>query len=362
MEDAFQAWVAQDEKRKENYGDVMGDFKKYYEKTAESRANEALIYTSEMLMGSGILRIAWQTGELVNSFDSADFKEMVSNCKQRADKFYKSFNPELEKRLLVNMLVLYSKNVAPRYIPTCYADIIKKYKKDAWRYADKMFDKSIFASRERLMDYLDHPKKKRLERDMALEAANSFINSYRIARFGLMTEEERLNTAQRLYIAGLHEMNPKANYYPDANSTMRLTYGSVKAYKPADGLMADYYTTLTGVMEKEDSTNEEFIVSPKLKELYAKKDFGQYADNGTMRVCFLTTHDITGGNSGSPVMNGNGELIGLAFDGNSESMSSDIKYDANLQRTICVDIRYVLFVIDKYAGAGYLVDEMKKVR
>jgi hypothetical protein len=112
-------------------------------------------------------------------------------------------------------------------------------------------------------------------------------------------------------------------------------------------------------MQKEDSTNEEFVVSPKLKELFSKKDFGKYADNGVMHVCFLTTHDITGGNSGSPVINGKGELVGLAFDGNSEAMSSDIKFDFALERTICVDIRYVLFVIDKYAGAGYLLNEME---
>jgi hypothetical protein len=142
---------------------------------------------------------------------------------------------------------------------------------------------------------------------------------------------------------------------------MRLTYGSVQPYKPADALFADYYTTLQGVMEKEDSTNEEFIVPAKLKQLYQQKDFGKYADKGTMRVCFISTQDITGGNSGSPVLNGSGQLTGLAFDGNSEAMSSDIKYDVNLQRTICVDIRYVLFVVDKYAGAGYLLDEMKLV-
>jgi hypothetical protein len=212
------------------------------------------------------------------------------------------------------------------------------------------------------MEFLNHPKKKTLEKDPALVAANSFIASYMIARLTQMMDEDKFSRARRLYIAGLREMNPETVYYPDANSTMRLTYGNAKPYKPADALFADYYTTLQGVMEKEDSTNEEFIVSPKLKELYAEKDFGQYADSGVMHVCFLTTHDITGGNSGSPVINGNGELIGLAFDGNSEAMSSDIKFDVNLQRTICVDIRYVLFIIDKYAGAGYLVDEMKVVK
>ena len=160
-----------------------------------------------------------------------------------------------------------------------------------------------------------------------------------------------LNKSNRLFIAGLREMHPDKVYYPDANSTMRLTYGSVQDYVPADAVEYDYVTYLSGVMEKEDPTNEEFIVPEKLKELYKNKDFGRYGKDGKLVVGFLTTNDITGGNSGSPVINGNGELIGLAFDGNWEAMSGDLAYETTVQRTICVDIRYVLFIIDKYAGA-----------
>jgi hypothetical protein len=306
--------------------------------------------------------MAFQTGELVSRFDSADFEEMLSDTKIKAAKFYKTFNPALEKELLTKMIELYAVNVAPAYIPDCYRTIQKKYKNDVSSYVDHMFEHSIFSSEEKLMKFLDNPKKKTLEKDPAYVAANSFIASYMIARLSQMTEEDKFSKARRLYLAGLREMNPGTTFYPDANSSMRLTYGSIKPYKPADALFADYYTTLLGVMEKEDSTNEEFIVPAKLKDLYNKKDFGEYADNGIMHVCFLSTEDITGGNSGSPVLNGNGELTGLAFDGNSEAMSSDIKYDVKLQRTICVDIRYVLFVVDKFAGAGYLLDEMKLVK
>ncbi len=361
IEDGFQAWADQDENRKTLYGGVIGDFKTVYQSAAESRANEAISYTSELLMGARILYIAFQTGELTSRFDSSDFKEMVDISKKRAAKFYKTFNPELEKELLEKMLELLAKNVAPQYIPDCYTTINKKFKGDIGKYVDAMFEHSVFASEAKLMEYLDHPKKKTLEKDPAVVAANSFIGSYMIGRLSQMTDEDKFLKARRLYLAGLREMNPETVFYPDANSTMRLTYGSVKPYKPADALFADYHTTLQGVMEKEDPTNPEFIVSPKLKELFEKKDFGPYSKNGIMDVCFLTTQDITGGNSGSPVINGNGELIGLAFDGNSEAMSSDIKYDVNLQRTICVDIRYVLFVVDKYAGAGYLVDELNVV-
>ncbi|MCK4360469.1 MAG: S46 family peptidase, partial [Bacteroidales bacterium] len=154
------------------------------------------------------------------------------------------------------------------------------------------------------------------------------------------------------------EINPDKKFYPDANFTMRLTYGTIQDYFPADAIHFNYFTTLDGIMEKEDPTTWEFIVPEKLKELYITKDYGQYSDNDTLKVCFLTNHDITGGNSGSPVINGNGELIGLAFDGNWEAMSGDIAFEPELQRTINVDIRYVLFIIDKFAGATNLIDEM----
>ena len=359
IEDDFQAWVNLDDNRKVKYGSVMKDLKTVYKNSSENRSGEALIYTSELLMGSKILYIAFQTGELVDRFDSADFDEMIVTNKTRAEKFYKDYNPELEKEMLHKLLDLYAGNVAPEYIPDCYQTIQKKFKGDVGRYVDHIFERSVFASKETLMEFLNHPKKKTLAKDPAYITANSFISSYMISRLSQMTDEDKFSKARRLYLAGLREMNPGTTFYSDANSTMRLTYGSAEPYKPADALFADYYTTLQGVMEKEDSTSAEFIVSPKLKELFNKKDFGPYANNGIMHVCFLTTQDITGGNSGSPVINGKGELVGLALDGNSEAMSSDIKFDANLQRTICVDIRYVLFVVDKFAGAGYLVDEMK---
>ena len=151
--------------------------------------------------------------------------------------------------------------------------------------------------------------------------------------------------------------------YPDANSTCRLTYGTVKSYSPKDGVIYKHYTTLKGVMEKEDPDNYEFRVPAKLKEIYQNKDYGQYAnEDGELVTCFLTNNDITGGNSGSPVLNANGELIGLAFDGNWEAMSGDVIFEPNLQRCINVDIRYVLLMLDKFGGAGYLLNEMKLVK
>ena len=154
-------------------------------------------------------------------------------------------------------------------------------------------------------------------------------------------------------------MDTLRNFYPDANSTMRVTYGKIKDYKPQEAVFYDYYTTLTGVIAKEDSTNNEFVVPDRLKELESSKDYGKYADqDSVLRVNFISNNDITGGNSGSPVINAWGEIVGTAFDGNWEAMSGDIAFEKDIQRTISVDIRYIMFIIDKYANAGYLIDEM----
>ena len=201
-------------------------------------------------------------------------------------------------------------------------------------------------------------KEFKLNEDPAFQYMSEFATSYpkMIAEYRAAGDA---GDANKKFMKGLMEMNGNKPIYPDANSTMRLTYGKVGGYSPKDGVDYKYYTTLEGVMQKEDPNNPEFIVPAKLKELYEAKDFGRYAmKNGEMPTCFLTNNDITGGNSGSDVLNAKGELIGLAFDGNWESLCSDILFEPNLQRCINVDIRYVLFIIDKFGGAGYLLNEM----
>ena len=174
--------------------------------------------------------------------------------------------------------------------------------------------------------------------------------------------QDKFDKGYRLFVRGLREMQPDKAYYPDANSTMRLTYGPVGDYSPADAVQYDFITTANGILQKKDNTNPEFVVPEHLEELIENKDFGQYADeSGELVVCFIHGTDITGGNSGSPVMNGNGDLIGLAFDGNWEAMSGDIAFESQLQRTISVDIRYVLWIVDKFAGATNIIDELDLV-
>ena len=229
-------------------------------------------------------------------------------------------------------------------------------------YVDLMFDNSVFTSAQTLKAAIDEKGYDLLE-DQAVWTGKNILSETIKTQMAALDTEDMLSSARQLYTEGLLEWKKKEAMYPDANFTMRLTYGTVGGYSPKDAIIYRYYTTLDGVMEKEDPDNWEFVVPEKLKELWLTKDFGRYAmADGKMPVAFLSNNDITGGNSGSPIMNAKGQLIGLAFDGNWESMSSDVMFEPELQRCINVDIRYVLFIIDKFGGAEWLLEEMKIVK
>ena len=247
--------------------------------------------------------------------------------------------------------------VTTRPAPSFFATVRDKYKGDFARYADKMYPKSFLTDPDRFEAFINAPDEKALEKDLAVAAAMSLIETYR--GYFASPEQSKYDEGYRLLTAGLREMNPDKMWYPDANSTMRLTYGKVGDYDPADAVHYDFVTTSDGILQKKDNTNPEFIVDGQLESLLRQRDFGRYADEeGNLVLCFISNNDITGGNSGSPVLNGNGDLIGLAFDGNWEAMSGDIAFEPELQRTISVDIRYVMWVIDKMAGAQNLIDEI----
>ena len=244
--------------------------------------------------------------------------------------------------------------------PEFFTTVDTAFGGDFEAFAAHVFNNSLFTDIDRFKAWLDNPNDSILEADHLLKAANDLFAIYQGS--GNEEADNMLEEGYRLWTAGVREMNPDRMYAPDANSTMRVTYGNVLAYEPRDGVEYNFYTTLEGVMQKMDNDDREFIVPDKLVELYEAKDYGQYANsNGELPVGFISNNDITGGNSGSPVINGEGELIGCAFDGNWEAMSGDIFFEDELQRTISVDIRYVLFIVDKYAGAGHLVDEMTLV-
>ena len=271
----------------------------------------------------------------------------------------KDYDHEVDRKVAKVLLPLYAEMVEADQLPAFYATIQGRFKGNYDAYVDELYDNSIYASEANLNKFLKKPTVKAIDNDLMkafieakYEIGNKLIKAYNEAHQGI-------DLLHKTYVRGLCDMYAPEPKAPDANFTLRLTYGNVKPYDPKDGVSYKYYTTLKGVMEKEDPTNPEFVVPGKLKELYEAKDYGQYAlDNGELPTCFLTTNDITGGNSGSPVINGNGELIGCAFDGNWESLSGDINFDHNLQRCIAVDIRYVLFIIDKFGGCKHLIDEM----
>ena len=244
-------------------------------------------------------------------------------------------------------------------MPAFYTTIQKEFKGNYNAYVDHLYDNTIFANEANFNKFISKPSIKAIDNDLMkafVDAKFALGEKLMRARAESM---EGIDMLHKTYVRGLCEMYSPEPKSPDANFTLRMTYGNVKSYDPKDGMHYNYYTTLKGVMEKEDPNNPEFVVPGKLKELYQAKDFGRYAmANGEMPACFLTTNDITGGNSGSPVINGKGELIGCAFDGNWESLSGDINFDNNMQRCIAVDIRYVLFIIDKLGGCEHLINEM----
>ena len=230
---------------------------------------------------------------------------------------------------------------------------------DIGSYVNSLFENSIFTSEEKLAEAIKTMEPSKILKDPALMLAKSYSDVIMSVLPEISYSDSLLAAGRKAYTAGQLEWKKGEPSYPDANFTMRLTYGHVKGYSPKDAVIYKHYTTLDGVMEKEDPDNWEFVVPEKLKELWKNRDFGQYgSSDGKMPVAFLSNNDITGGNSGSPVLNADGQLIGLAFDGNWESMSSDIMFEPDLQRCINVDIRYVLFIVDKFGGAGYLLDEM----
>ena len=270
---------------------------------------------------------------------------------------------DIDRRIAKEVLPLYFELTKPEERDEFLNEVYAKYKGNLDKYIDHVYDNSILANENNLKKFLKKPTLKKFEKDPAMKLRTAVFKSYRSIMTKAAEFEKVINPLHKTYLKGLMEMANGAPVYPDANFTMRMTYGNVKPYNPKDGVTFNYYTTLKGVMEKEDPNNSEFIVPARLKELYEAKDYGRYAmTNGEMPVAFLTTNDITGGNSGSGVLNGNGELIGLAFDGNWESLSGDINFDDNLQRCINVDIRYVLFVIEKLGNCKRIIDEMNIVK
>ena len=275
--------------------------------------------------------------------------------------FNKNYNPEVDKVISKEMLKLYSDLIPEEERISIFKVIAGRFKGNSDAFVDACFKYSIFSSKDKFNDFLKKPNLNKIEKDWMVLYAYSVRKGLLNTAQSMQEINKTYTAAHKVWVKGMIDLKLAEGkaIYPDANSTLRLTYGKVLSYEPADGAVYSYYTTLKGVMEKENPNNLEFVVPAKLKDLYKKKDFGQYAmKNGEMPICFITNTDNTGGNSGSPVFNGKGELIGTAFDRNYEGLTGDIAFRPSSQRAACVDIRYILFIIDKFAGASYLINEL----
>lgn len=305
------------------------------------------------------------TDELLKALQAnnqEDIEKAKSKLRTSFDKFFdKDYSPEIDRKVSKALLKTYADLIPAEQRISIFTVIDRKFKGNIDAFVDACFDTSIFRSREAFEQFIAKPDAKTIGNDLMVQYSQSVNEGYAATDKAMKAETDAYNLAHKTWVDGMmklkqHEGTP---IYPDANSTLRLTYGKIGSYSPKDGVEYNYYTTLKGVMEKEDPANYEFVVPARLKALYNSKDFGRYAmKNGEMPICFVTGTDNTGGNSGSPVFNSKGELIGTGFDRNYEGLTGDIAYNPQLQRAACVDIRYTLFIIDKFAGAGHLVDEM----
>jgi len=360
LEEDFIEWISKKKSRRKEFEDVLSRIEVLYDSINKYQIPYDYARFSQYLVE--IIPFAYSFQSLKNQLsqespNESAIERLKQAMLQSAESYFGDYHAPLDKKVFTEILKLYAKNVSEEMQP----DILVEHKNDIVALADKVYNNSAFTSYDKLESFLNNVTAEKIENDPAFEVAISFINNYRNVGGTVLEFDDKLNDARRELISGLRVMNEDADFYPDANSTLRLTYGSVQSYDPKDAVHYNYYTTLQGVVEKDQPGNKEFDAPEKLLELQEDQEFGIYDENGVMRLAFISTNDITGGNSGSPVINGQGELVGIAFDGNWEAMSGDIAFEPELQRSINVDIRYVLFVMDKFAEADHLIQEMELV-
>ncbi|UKJ06042.1 S46 family peptidase [Solitalea lacus] len=358
----FQSWAT----NKPEYASILADYGKAY----EAYTPYALypVYLSQGIFGASAISFA-RSFMAVEAGLKAGKPDVATSMKEQADEYYKSFNLPSDKKILAGTLLAFYNDIPKSQHPAIISEILAKYgsadPEEAFKkYSNDLYATTMFASKEKTEAFLATPELGKLQNDPAYQYVMAFISNYREKFMKNVDAFNATNTSLgQQYVKGIMAMNSGKLMYPDANSTMRLTYGNIKAYAPKDAVKYDFVTTIDGVIEKYIPKDGEFDLPANYLELYKKKDYGQYAnEKGQLIVGFISNNDITGGNSGSPVLNGNGELIGLAFDGNWEAMSGDIVFDQKYKRTICADIRYVLWCIDKLGNAPHIVKEMKLIK
>lgn len=355
LEDRLRDWINSSESSSEKYGNTLSSLEEAY-----TESNDLARYTTYFLEtfnnGVELIRFA----NTILRFDSDGTEEdKQAFINDRLIESYKNYVPELDKKVLPVLMRLFAERVPEQYHPDIYNKIEDEFEGDYEKYADWLFENSQFTSLEELLLLLQEADTQLLTQDPAMELALSTSDMGYELSGQMMPYYENVLRGEREFMAALMDMDADRTFYPDANFTQRLSYGTVQGYNPRDAVNYDYYSTTDGVLEKQSPGDPEFNVQEYILDHIREGDFGRYADeNGVLRVNFLSDNDITGGNSGSPVINGKGELIGLAFDGNWESLSGDILFEPEMQRMISVDILYALFMLDKVMGADYIMEEL----
>ncbi|MFD2244757.1 S46 family peptidase [Pontibacter ruber] len=369
LEQQFNQWVAADATRQQKYGNLLAQFEQNYKKLDGITISRD--YYMEAANGVELIRYASDYVKLNDLIQAKAPQEAINEQITRMEKgiagFYKDYNAPTDKKVFAALLGMYYNDIDPKMHPEAFKTVRQKYKGDFSKYADDVYSKSFLTSEagaRKVLQEVKTGKSQRLINDPAVQLASS-INAYYNAKvLPTYTQvNDNLNLLYRTYITGLRVMQQDRKFYPDANSTLRVAYGKVEPYDPVDGVKYKYYTTLEGIIEKAASgAAEDYAIPARLQELYDKKDYGPYGVNGELPVAFIASNHTTGGNSGSPVINANGQLIGTNFDRNWEGTMSDLAYNPDQVRNISVDVRYVLFIVDKFAGAGHLVKEMTLVQ
>jgi len=364
-EERFKKWVSSNPATKQHYGGLVDEFGKTYKEL--SSYQEQLIYVTEAGFGIEIVRAARNLTKLEElsqkkEATEQDIAKEIESAKTSLVQFYKDYYLPIDQKIFVKMLGSYGAGLAKEQLPPIFDEIEKHYKNNIQAYADEVFKKSMFSREAKVMAFLDNyrpSKYKKIKNDPAFKLSQILMDHYRKNVYPIVDKlEARIDSMMRIYMKAQMEMEPGKRFYPDANSTLRVAYGKVKPYYPRDAVFYEYQTTLKGVIEKDDPAVYDYVVDNRLKQLYAAKDYGRYGQDGTMPVCFIGTNHTTGGNSGSPAFNAEGQLIGLNFDRCWEGTMSDLMFDPDQCRNIMLDVRYFLFIVDKFAGAHHLVEEM----
>lgn len=367
LENEFNEWVSQNTDRKNKYGETLKLIEDAYNQRKEF-INASQYINETMRRGPEIVAFADKAKSLYKELskdkrnrDKEKLESLTKELETNGKTYYRDYDKATDQKIAEALFNILKNDLDVTYYPEYFTSAMEQYKQDIKAFVSDLYSKTIFANEEAFNNFIKNPKIEGLKEDPVFLFALSVGIKYDELSSQSKNYDEQLEKGQRLFIQGVMEMQKGRSFYPDANFTMRLTYGKVGGYSPRDAVYYKHYTTLAGVLEKEDPNNYEFIVPQKLKDLYEAKDYGRYAYGDEMRVCFTTNNDITGGNSGSPVINGKGELIGLAFDSNWEGMTGDIEFEQEMQKTVCTDIKYIVWLMEKFLGAQRIVDELKFV-